>query len=96
MIKYTFLGHDYGSENIVVVKHFCNTLFEKATRHIWLQMVFSNHCMNESGHDCTIHTRIGLPLLFSHLIKQKISPNCLFQQLISDSFSKEIDITPII
>ncbi len=41
--------------NIVVVKHFCNTLFEKFIQHIWLQMVFSNHCMNEGGHDYTIH-----------------------------------------
>ena len=52
---------------IVVVKHFCNTLFEKFTRHIWLQMVFSNHCMNEGGHDYTIHTHSGLVLHLSWL-----------------------------
>ena len=51
----------------VVVKHFCNTLFEKFTRHIWLQMVFSNHCMNEGGHDYTIHTHSGLVLHLSWL-----------------------------
>ena len=60
-------GCDFGKHIIVVVKHFCNTLFEKFTRHIWLQMVFSNHCMNEGGHDYTIHTHSGLVLHLSWL-----------------------------
>lgn len=57
----------FGGGGCVVVKHFCNTLFEKFTRHIWLQMVFSNHCMNEGGHDYTIHTHSGLVLHLSWL-----------------------------
>ena len=54
----------------VLVKYFCNTLFEKIKRYIVLPMVSFHYCRNVVGYDCTIRKHSDLlPLLMRLLIQ---------------------------